>query len=122
MILLSADVNANVGNSLGDWLAAVLRTCYQRRFRDKLVDRTMLDQLGKAGIATGWSISPIFTGRYYDPATKTLYLERSFHVEILDAPYPLLLAIAEALRLILRQEEVILKSYDTGVAEHIRAR
>jgi hypothetical protein len=39
---------------------------------------------------------------------------------VLDAPYPLLQAIAEALRRKFQQQEVILKSYDTGEAEHIR--
>ena len=40
--------------------------------------------------------------------------------EILDAPYPLVKAIAEQLRRTFRQQEVILKNYDTGEAEHIR--
>ena len=59
-------------------------------------------------------------GRYYDPEKKVLYVERSFSVEVLDAPYPLLKAIAEKLRRAFRQQEVILKSYDTGEAEHLR--
>lgn len=57
---------------------------------------------------------------YYDPEKKLLYVERSFSVEVIDAPYPLLKAIAEELRRTFRQQEVILKSYDTGEAEHIR--
>ena len=85
-----------------------------------MVDQTILLQLGKAGVGIGWSIGPALMGRYYDPEKKLLYVERSFHVEILDAPYPLLKAIAEALRQTFQQQEVILKSYDTGQAEHIR--
>jgi len=71
-------------------------------------------------VATGWSIGATVLGRYYDPETKVLYMERSFSVEVLDAPYPLLKAIAEKLRQAFRQQEVILKSYDTEKAEHIR--
>jgi hypothetical protein len=120
MILLSTDVNATVGSRISDWFVANLRTFWQRRCRDRLVDRVILEQLAKAGIAVGWSIGPTILGRYYDPEQKLLYVERSFSVEILDAPYPLLSAIAEELRRTFRQQEVILKSYDTGEAEHIR--
>jgi hypothetical protein len=48
-----------------------------------------------------------------------LYSERCFSVEILDAPFPLLRAIAEELRQTFGQREVILKNYDTGEAEHL---
>jgi hypothetical protein len=41
-------------------------------------------------------------------------------VEILDAPYPVLKAIAHDLLLTFRQEAVIFKSYDTGEFERIR--
>jgi hypothetical protein len=85
-----------------------------------LVDRVILEQLAKAGVAIGWSVGPTVLGRYYDPEKKLLYVERSFSVQILDAPYPLLKGIAEELRRAFRQQEVILKSYDTGEAEHIR--
>ncbi len=120
MILLSTDVNASVGNRISDWLAAKLRTFWQRWRRDRLVDRVILEQLARAGVAVGWSIGATVLGRYYDPEKKVLYAERSFSVEILDAPYPLLKAIAVELRRTFLQEEVILKSYDTGEAEHIR--
>ncbi len=120
MILLSTDVNATVGRRIGDWLLAKLRTNWQRRWKDRLVDRVVLEQLAKAGVPVGWSIGPTLPGRYYDPENRILYRERSFSVEILDAPYPLLKAIAEELRRTFRQQEVILKSYDTGVAEHVR--
>jgi hypothetical protein len=120
MILLSTDVNATVGDRLRDWLAARLQTWWQRRRRDRLVDRVILEQLTKADVAIGWSVGPTILGRYYDPEKQILYLERSFPVEILDAPYPLLRAISEGLRRAFRQEEVILKSYDTGEAEHVR--
>jgi hypothetical protein len=120
MVLLSTDVNATVGKGISPWLAAKLRTFWQRRWKDHLVDRVILEQLTKAGVAVGWSIGATLLGRYYDPEKKLLYLERSFSVEILDAPYPLLRAIAEELRRTFRQQEVILKSYDTGEAEHIR--
>jgi hypothetical protein len=120
MILLSTDVNAAVGKRIGDWLAAKVQTFLQRRYRDRLVDRVILEQLAEAGLAVGWSIGPTILGRYYDPEKKVLYIERSFTVEILDAPYPLLKAIAQALRRTFRQEEVIVKSYDTGEAEHLR--
>jgi hypothetical protein len=120
MILLSTDVNATVGNRLRDRLAAKLQTWWQRRRRDHLVDQVILGQLTKAGVATGWSVGPTILGRYYDPEKQILYVERSFSVEILDAPYPLLRAIADGLRWAFRQEEVILKSYDTGEAEHVR--
>jgi hypothetical protein len=120
MILLSADVNATVGNGIGDWLAAKLRTSWQRWCKARLVDRVILEQLAKAGVAVGWSIGATVLGRYYDPQKKVLYVERSFSIEIIDAPYPLLKAIAAELRRTFRQQEVILKSYDTGEAEHIR--
>ena len=120
MILLSTDVNATVGHRLGDWFAAKLRTWWQRRRKDRLVDGVMLGQLAKAGVAIGWSIGGTVLGRYYDPEQRLLYVERSFSVEILDAPYPLLKTIAEQLRRTFRQQEVILKSYDTGEVEHIR--
>jgi hypothetical protein len=120
MVLLSTDVNATVGKGVGDWFAATLRTAWQRRWKDRLVDRVILEQLAKAGVPVGWSIGPTLLGRYYDPENKVLYVERSFSVEILDAPYPLLKAIAEELRRTFRQQEVILKSYDTGTAEHVR--
>ena len=77
-------------------------------------------RLAEAGVGVGWSIGATLLGRYFDPETRTLYVERSFSVEILDAPYPLLKSIAEGLRQVFRQQEVILKSYDTGEAEHIR--
>ena len=38
----------------------------------------------------------------------------------MNATNPLLKAIAEQLRRTFRQQEVILNSYDTGEAEHIR--
>ena len=120
MILLSTDVNATVGNGIRSWLAAKLRTSWQRCRRDALVDQVILEQLAKASLAIGWSIGAMVVGRYYDPEKKVLYVERSFSVEVLDAPYPLLKAIAEKLRRAFRQQEVILKSYDTGEAEHIR--
>jgi len=120
MILLSTDVNATVGNRLPDWLVARLQTGWQRCWRDRYVDRVILEQLANAGVAMGWSVGPMVLGRYYDPDRKLLYVERSFSVEILDAPYPLLKGIAEVLRRAFRQQEVILKSYDTGEAEHIR--
>jgi hypothetical protein len=120
MILLSTDVNATVGNGISDWFWAILLTWWQRRRKDRLVDRVILEQLAKAGVPVGWSIGPAVLGRYYDPDKKVLYVERSFSVEILDAPYPLLKAIAEGLRRSFRQQEVILKNYDTGEAEHVR--
>jgi hypothetical protein len=120
MILLSTDVNAAVGKRIGDWLAAKVRTFLQRRWRDRLVDRVIREQLAEPGVAVGWSIGPTVLGRYYDPEKKILYAERSFSVEIIDAPYPLLKAIAQALGHTFLQEEVILKSYDTGETEHIR--
>jgi hypothetical protein len=120
MILLSTDVNAGVGKRITDWMAAKLRTFWQRRSKDRVVDRIILEHLAKAGVAVGWSIGATVLGRYYDPDEKVLYVERSFSVEILDAPYPLLKAIAEELRRAFRQQEVILKSYDTGAAEHVR--
>src|SRR5205085_153807 len=109
-ILLSTDVNATVGHRLGDWLAAKLRTGWQRRWKTRLADGVILEQLAKAGVAVGWSIGATVLGRYYDPEQKLLYVERSFSVEILDAPYPLLKAIAEQLRRTFRQQEVILQS------------
>ena len=51
---------------------------------------------------------------------RVLFVEPSFSVEILDASYPSLKAIAQELRGTFRQQEVILKSYDTGIAEHVR--
>jgi hypothetical protein len=120
MILLSTDVNATGGTGIRSWLAAKLRTSWQRQRRAGLVDQVILEQLAKAGLAVGWSIGATVVGRYYDPEQKVLYVERSFSVEILDAPYPLLRAIAENLRRAFRQQEVILKSYDTAQAEHIR--
>jgi hypothetical protein len=119
-ILLSTDVNATVGNRAPNWIAAKLRTCWQRWWKARLVDRTIREQLTRAGVGVGWSIGATLLGRYYDPEKKILYMERSFQVEILDAPYPLMRAIAEELRRTFRQQEVILKSYDTGEAEHIR--
>ncbi len=120
LILLSTDVNATVGKGIRSWLAAKLRTSWQRRRRDHLVDQVILEQLAKASVAVGWSIGATVEGRYYDPEKKILYVERSFSVEVLDAPYPLLKAIAEELRRAFRQQEVILKSYDTGEAKHVR--
>lgn len=120
MILLSTDVNVSVGDRLDFWVAAKLRTVWQRWRKDRLVDRTILKQLSRAGVATGWSIGATLRGRYYDPDTRTLYVEQSFSVEILDAPYPLLKSIAVELRRTFRQQEVILKSYDTGETEHVR--
>lgn len=120
MVLLSTDVNAAVGQRISDWIAAKLRTSLQRWRKHGLVDGIIQGQLAKAGVAIGWSIGPTHLGRYYDPETRVLYVERSFYVEILDAPYPLLKAIAEELRLAFQQQEVILKSYDTGEAEHVR--
>jgi hypothetical protein len=120
MILLSTDVNATVGKGIRGWFAAKLRTSWQRRRRDPLVDHVILEQLANARVAVGWSIGAMVVGRYYDPEKKVLYVERSFSVEVLDAPYPLLKAIAEKLRRTFRQQEVILKSYDTEEAEHIR--
>jgi hypothetical protein len=120
MILLSTDVNATVGKGIRSWLAAKLRTSWQRRMRDTLVDQVILEQLANASVVVGWSIGATVVGRYYDPEKKVLYVERSFSVEVLDAPYPLLKAIAEKLRQAFRQQEVILKSYDTVEAEHIR--
>jgi hypothetical protein len=120
VILLSTDVNATVGVRIADWVIAQIRTSYQRVRKDRLVDRVILDELARAGIAVGWSIGPTLLGRYYDPEERILYVERSFSVEILDAPYPLLRAIAKELRQTFRQQEVILKSHDTGVAEHVR--
>ena len=120
MVLLSTDVNATVGHHLRDWLIAKLQTWWQRRRRDRLVDRVIMEQLAKAAVAVGWSIGPTILGRYYDPEKQILYIERSFAVEILDAPYPLLRVVAEELRRAFRQEEVILKSYDTGEVQHIR--
>jgi hypothetical protein len=93
----------------------------QRLFKDRIVDRVILSILDRSGVTVGWSISSIFKGRYYDPEHHVLYSERSFYVEILDAPYPILKDIAEQLRHTFRQQEVIVKSYDTGEAEHVRA-
>jgi hypothetical protein len=118
MILLSTDVNATFGNTILDQIAAKLLTWRQRLFRSKLVDRTILALLNHFGVAVGWSIGPVMQGRYYDPEQRILYLERSFQVEILDAPYPILRAIAEDLRRVFEQREVILKSYETGEIEH----
>ncbi len=120
MILLSTDVNATVGKGIRSWLAAKLLTSWQRRMRDRLVDQVILAQLAQANVAIGWSIGATVEGRYYDPEKKVLYVERSFSVEVLDAPYPLLKVIAEEMRRAFRQQEVILKAYDTGEAEHIR--
>jgi hypothetical protein len=120
MILLSTDLNATVGEGSIAWLAAKLRTAWQRYRKNHLVDQVVLEELQNAGLAMGWSIGATVLGRYYDPEQKLLYVERSFAVEVLDAPYPLLKAIAAKLRRTFRQQEVILKSFDTGVAEHIR--
>jgi len=120
MILLSTDVNATVGKSLRDWVAAKLRTCWQRWRKERLVDRTILEQLAKAGVGIGWSIGATLLGWYFDPQQKILYVERSFWVEILDAPDPLVKAIAAELRRVFQKQEVNLKSYDTGEAVHIR--
>jgi hypothetical protein len=120
MILLSTDVNVAVGNRIADWLAARLRTAWQRRSKNSIVDRAILKELAKAGVGLGWSIGVSRQGRYYDAEARILYVEQSFYVEILDAPFPLLKAIAAELRRTFRQQEVILKSYDTGEAEHVR--
>jgi hypothetical protein len=120
MVLLSTDVNATVGDHVWDWLVAKLQTGWQRRQKVRLVDRVILKELATAGLAVGWSVGPTVLGRYYDPEKQLLYVEWSFSVEILDAPYPLLKTIAEELRQAFRQQEVILKSYDTGEAEHIQ--
>jgi hypothetical protein len=120
MILLSTDVNATIANRPGSRMGAFLRTHWQRWRKDRLVDNAILAEIARAGVPVGWSIGGTHLGRYYDPVKRILYVECSFGVEILDASYPLLKAIAEALRQVFGQEEVILKSYDTGVAEHIR--
>jgi hypothetical protein len=122
MILLSTDVNAIVGTGIWSQLAARLSTWRQRFFRPSIVDRIVLEEIDRFGVPLGWSISEMFRGRYYDPEERVLYLERSFFVEILDAPYPMLRAIAEKLRRAFEQQEVILKSYETDEAEHIRNR
>jgi hypothetical protein len=120
MILLSTDVNATSGIAFLDRIAAHFSTWQQRLFRSRLVDRTISEQLDRFGVATGWSIGPIIKGRYDDPEKRILYLERSFQVEILDAPYPIIRAIAEELRQLFKQREVILKNYETGETEHIQ--
>jgi len=122
MILLSSDVNATVRKTTWSRLAARLSTWRQRFFRARIVDRIVLEQVDHFGVPLGWSISPMFHGRYCDPEERVLYLERSFFVEIIDAPYPVLRAIAEELRCAFEQQEVILKNYETGEAEHIRRR
>jgi hypothetical protein len=120
MILLSTDVNATSGITFLDRFAAKISTWRQRLFRTWLVDKTIREQLDHFGVAIGWSIGPTIKGRYYDPEQRILYLERSFQVEILDAPDPILRAIAEELRQLFHQREVILKNYETGEIEHIR--
>ncbi len=120
MILLSTDVNATSGTTFLDRLAARISTWRQRLFRSWLVDRAIREQLNHFDVATGWSIGPNIKGRYYDPEKEILYVERSFQVEILDAPDPVLRAIAEKLRQLFHQREVILKNYETGDVEHIR--
>jgi hypothetical protein len=122
IIFLSTDVNATVGSQITDWIGAKLRTLWQRCRKERWVDRIVVEQLGNAGVGIGWSIGPTLLGRYYDPEKKVLYIERAFSVEIFDAPYPLLQAITEALRRTFQQQEVILRSYDTGEAEHTRSK
>lgn len=120
VILISTDVNALAGAGIAGRLAARIRTAYQRLRKDHLVDQVILQHLARAEVAVGWSIGPTLFGRYYDPEERILYLERSFAVEILDAPYPVLKAIAKDLRQTFRQQEVILKCHETGVVEHVR--
>jgi hypothetical protein len=48
-------------------------------------------------------------------------MESAFQVEILDAPYPILKAIAEELMHVFKQREVILKNYETGEIKHLHA-
>ena len=122
IILLSTDVNATVGSHIAARIGAKLRTFWQKWRKERLVDRIILEQLSKAGVAIGWSIGPNHLGRYFDPEKNVVYAEQSFAVEILDAPYPLLQTIAEALRRTFQQQEIILRSYDTGDAVHIRDR
>lgn len=109
-----------VASRIIDRIAAKLRTYWQRFFKDLIVDRAVLEILTQSGVGVGWSIGPTFKGRFYDAQKKVLYPERSFYVEVLDAPYPLLKTIAEKLRRAFKQQEVILKSYDTGETEHIQ--
>jgi hypothetical protein len=120
MVLLSTDVNATGATGLGARITAWLRTWWQRWRKERLADAAIRQQLTKAGVAVGWSIGGTLLGRDHGPVKQLLYIERSFWVEMLHAPYPLLNVIAEALRQAFHQEEVILKRYDTGVAEHIR--
>jgi hypothetical protein len=122
MILLSTDVNATAGNTFWERFKARLSTWRQRFFRARIVDRIILHSIDRFDVPLGWSISGMSRGRYYDPQERVLYLERSFSVEILDAPDPILREIAEELRSAFQQQEVILKSYETGNAEHIRGR
>jgi len=86
MILLSTDVNATADRRFRGWITAMFWTVWHRVFVVRLVDRAILRQLKRSGVKIGWSIGPTLYGRYYDPEKDILYSERSFSVEILDAP------------------------------------
>jgi hypothetical protein len=113
-IVMSTDVNANVGSGLKSWARGQMKTWYNRWMRSKKIDDAVKEQLEKEGIDSGWSIGNLFRGRYYSKKSDQQFDEKSFAVEILGVDLDFLKKVAKDLMKKFDQESVLLKDFDTG--------
>jgi len=114
MIVMSTDVNAEVGRGFVNWAKGFMKTWWNRLMKSQKVDDTLKDLVKERGVDTGWSIGNLFSGRYLSPKTGQTFNEKSFSVDILGVPFEFVRKVADALRKKFDQEAVLVIDHDTN--------
>lgn len=113
-IVMSTDVNANVGPGLKNWARGHMKTWYNRLMRSRKIDDAIRERLDKEGMDSGWTIGNLFKGRYFSKESGKQFNEKSFAVEILGVDFSFVKNVAMDLLKSFDQETVLVKDFKTG--------
>jgi len=117
LIVLSTDVNANKNKNF--WMPRAktfMQTWWNRITRLEKIDETLVDELKKTGIETGWSVGNFFKGRYYSQKQNQTFNEKSFTIDIIGVPMDFIKQAARALGKTFNQESVLIIDHSNGRA------
>lgn len=113
-IVMSTDVNAEVGAGFKGWAKGFMKTWWNRLMRSSKIDEEIKRLLSEKGLDTGWSIGNLFRGRYFSPKNDQMFNEKSFAVEIRGVPFKFVKDVGEALRKKFDQEAVLLVNFENN--------
>jgi len=111
MIVMSTDVNAEVGKGFLSWAKGFMKTWFNRFMKNRMVDEEIEKMVIDRGLETGWSVGNLFRGRFISPKSGESFTEKSFAIDIRGVPFDFVEKAAETLRRKFKQESVLLVNH-----------